>query len=269
MRGLPWNEYSSFFPDPSVSVYLDSLRASVVQSIASYEIQSSEIRANNGGQLVIPRIDMPEFPPTDVRGRGNYFFSAIHSLEHTVEQLLYLVGKKLLAEEFYDVAMVYKHQLIPEIARGLAPGCVYFNVIDQNDRCPADVRYQYYMLKPAMMLAVSGTHNKLLHLPFQPERTHLHPHALNREVDWAAVQRDYLTGSVVVVDDFLTPHALQFMRELALGSTTFWDIKNGYMGSYLGHGLQSPWLAYMARELQELMPDVIQGLPLRQAWFYK
>ena len=71
------------------------------------------------------------------------------------------------------------------------------------------------------------------------------------------------------IDELLTPTALHQLRSLALESTTFYDTKNGYLGSYLDDGPSSPWLDMLARELQERMPRILKGQPLQQAWFYK
>ena len=71
------------------------------------------------------------------------------------------------------------------------------------------------------------------------------------------------------IDNLLTPAALYNIRKVALESTTFFDSKVGYLGSYMDDGLQSVWIMKLARELQELMPRVLKDQALRQAWFYK
>jgi hypothetical protein len=120
-----------------------------------------------------------------------------------------------------------------------------------------------------MVESVSGTFNRILHVPVQPERNYLHPFALNPEFDFERIEREFKAGNVLAIDNFLTPTCLTQLYNLALESTVFFDSKKGYLGAYLDDGLTSPWLRYLARELQERMKGVLGNLELKQAWMYK
>jgi hypothetical protein len=41
----------------------------------------------------VSRIDNGDVQPYYLKGRGNFWFTTIHQLEHTVEQIMYLVDK--------------------------------------------------------------------------------------------------------------------------------------------------------------------------------
>ena len=93
--------------------------------------------------------------------------------------------------------------------------------------------------------------------------------ALNPELNFGVIEESYLKGEVVAVDEFLSADGLRNLRNLALESTTFYDGKLGYLGSYVDDGLTSSWMDALSRELQERLPRVLGEMPLRQAWMYK
>jgi len=100
-------------------------------------------------------------------------------------------------------------------------------------------------------------------------RSTSHSFALNPSLNFQRIEDSYLNGEVVAIDQFLSNDGLHHLRNLALESTTFYDGKLGYLGSYVDDGLTSSWLDSLSRELQERMPRVLGNMPLRQAWMYK
>jgi len=93
----------------------------------------------------LPSIDNPQVSPTRYNGRGNYLMASIHHIEHEYEQLTYLIERQLLPQEFFEVVLAYKYQIIPRMANVLEDGCVYFGVAD-NEGCSSGLRQKYYML---------------------------------------------------------------------------------------------------------------------------
>lgn len=92
--------------------------------------------------------------------------------------------------------------------------------------------------------------------------------AVNRD-NAAAVAAQWQSSSpqIVVVDELLTPEALEGLRRFCLGST-IWQrpYKNGYLGAMLEHGFACPLLAQIAEELQATFPTILGNQGLIMAW---
>ena len=90
---------------------------------------------------------------------------------------------------------------------------------------------------------------------------------------WAAVQRSYLdesTPPVVVIDNLLTPPAIDALRTLVTEATVFTDGRPwGGVGARIGKGLCSHALLRVARELSDALPNVLCGRALKSAWAFK
>ena len=75
---------------------------------------------------------------------------------------------------------------------------------------------------------------------------------------------------MVVVDDFLTPEALEALRRFCLGSTIWREtFPGGYLGALPEHGFAVPLLAQMGEELAASYPGIFAGHPLLQLWAFK
>jgi len=156
------------------------------------------------------------------------------------------------------------------MATVLEPDCLYFTIDDYDKtKCSPQLRQKYYMLDDWMILLTKGLHNRLVYHPNPPPRSTIQPVALNPDLNFNLIEESYLGGEVVVIDRFLSEDGLRNLRNLALESTTFYDGKLGYLGSYVDDGLTSSWLDNLSRELQERLPRVLGNMPLRQAWMYK
>jgi tetratricopeptide (TPR) repeat protein len=75
---------------------------------------------------------------------------------------------------------------------------------------------------------------------------------------------------LVVVDDFLTPEALQGLRRFCLEST-IWQkpYEGGYLGAFPEHGFAPPLLAQIAEEMRGVYPDILLDHPLLHFWAFK
>jgi len=75
---------------------------------------------------------------------------------------------------------------------------------------------------------------------------------------------------IVVVDDFLTPAALEELRRFCLGSTIWREsFPGGYLGALPEHGFAVPLLAQLGEELAASYPGIFAGHPLLQLWAFK
>lgn len=75
---------------------------------------------------------------------------------------------------------------------------------------------------------------------------------------------------LVVVDDFLTPEALEKLRRFCLEST-IWQktYDGGYLGAFPEHGFAPPLLAQIAEEMRQAYPSIIADHPLLHFWAFK
>ena len=74
---------------------------------------------------------------------------------------------------------------------------------------------------------------------------------------------------VVVIDDLLTPEAMEALRHFCLGSTIWRDTFEGYVGARPQSGFACPLLAQIAREFALAYPAIFQDYPLLFAWAFK
>jgi tetratricopeptide (TPR) repeat protein len=75
---------------------------------------------------------------------------------------------------------------------------------------------------------------------------------------------------IAVVDDLLTPEALEGLRRFCLEQPVWRkSYESGYLGSFPEHGFACPLLGQIARELRAAFPDIFRTLPLRYMWGFK
>ena len=75
---------------------------------------------------------------------------------------------------------------------------------------------------------------------------------------------------VVVIDDFLTPQALDALRQYCWGSD-MWrqSYVDGYLGAFPEHGFAAPLLAQIAEEFWRRFSDICGDYPLKYVWAFK
>jgi Tfp pilus assembly protein PilF len=74
---------------------------------------------------------------------------------------------------------------------------------------------------------------------------------------------------LVVIDDLLTPEALEGLRRFCHGSTIWRENFDGYLGARLQSGFACPLLAQVAEEFARAYPAIFQDHPLMFAWSFK
>jgi len=75
---------------------------------------------------------------------------------------------------------------------------------------------------------------------------------------------------IVVIDDLLTPEALEKLRRFCLDSTVWRQVYDGgYLGAFPEHGFAPPLLAQIAEELRAVYPAIIEDYPLLHFWAFK
>jgi tetratricopeptide (TPR) repeat protein len=73
---------------------------------------------------------------------------------------------------------------------------------------------------------------------------------------------------LVVVDDLLTPDALEGLRRFCLDSTIWREGFDGYVGARPQSGFACPLIAQVAEEFAATYPAIFQGHPLLFAWAF-
>ena len=75
---------------------------------------------------------------------------------------------------------------------------------------------------------------------------------------------------IAVVDNFLTPEALEKLRRFCRGSTVWRrSYPDGYLGAMAEHGFASPLIGQIAEELRTTFPDIFRAHPLCYLWAFK
>ncbi|HEX4270298.1 MAG TPA: hypothetical protein VHZ32_02890, partial [Rhizomicrobium sp.] len=75
---------------------------------------------------------------------------------------------------------------------------------------------------------------------------------------------------IVVIDDLLTPEALEGLRRYCLGSDIWHTAyRQGYLGAFPESGFAAPLLAQVAEELSATFREIFEAHPLRYHWAFK
>ena len=136
------------------------------------------------------------------------YYSTIHQLEHFADQLEYLVGEQKIDYRFLEISYVVRHTLTPVMARAVGgQTCEYSSALNFAN-CAENVRRSPYIFSFEMVRLMMGTHNRLLYLPTQLERSIMHPYALNQQLDFNKLEevRPINNGHRPNVDHSLTPN---------------------------------------------------------------
>jgi tetratricopeptide (TPR) repeat protein len=122
----------------------------------------------------------------------------------------------------------------------------------------------------APTVSVHGRNGRILaDLPYMRVSEQKLPQYLNPDVDYGHIQQAFLTGGqkIQVIDDFLTPAALEQVQKFCLESTVWRHAyKFGYMGAFPEDGFASISLFAIAEELQTALGEALDGHRLSQWW---
>ena len=173
----------------------------------------------------------------------------IPKLEHDVEQFVYLQERGVLGSEFTEIIREYER--VVERLSAIGTGARELLTGDEWTR-------------------IGHVYNRIVHLRRSPRMQR----ALSKSWRGADVEEEYLAKppGIVVVDDFLTPAALEEVRRFCLEST-IWSTNrysHGRLGSFFHDGFNSPLLLQIADDLRTALPRVIGDRHrLRQVWGFK
>ena len=96
------------------------------------------------------------------------------------------------------------------------------------------------------------------------------PRYVNTSVDYRPIQQAIVTGrEVQVIDDFLTPEALDQLRKFCLESTVWrHPYKFGYVGAFPQNGFASTSLFAIAEEFSAALGEAFDQYQLAQWWAF-
>ena len=96
------------------------------------------------------------------------------------------------------------------------------------------------------------------------------PRYVNTSVDYRPIQQAIVTGQKVqVIDDFLTPEALDQLRKFCLESTVWrHPYKFGYVGAFPQNGFASTSLFAIAEEFSAALGEAFDQYQLAQWWAF-
>lgn len=179
-------------------------------------------------------------------------------LKHDIMQLEYLIDREILPGWYRNVLGAYQHVL---------------SASPYSETPHSWSVEQEFQLNPDQISYIRPFYRRVLHIADAPA---LPDGALNRCRDFKRVQEDYYSRpapySMVVLDDFLTPEALQLILNYCLESTIWHnDAQQGrnYIGAYHGSGFACPLVQQIAEETQVLMPRIFGEEKLEQVWAYR
>jgi tetratricopeptide (TPR) repeat protein len=95
--------------------------------------------------------------------------------------------------------------------------------------------------------------------------------AINIRADTVAIDDAWRNNrpQIVVIDDLLTPEALEGLRQFCHGSTIWRDTFDGYLGARPQSGFACPLLGQVAKEFANAYPVIFREHPLLFAWAFK
>jgi tetratricopeptide (TPR) repeat protein len=170
-------------------------------------------------------------------------------LQDTADQLEYFIAKGLIDPSFERMIEHYR-AVLEEIERSDEPDAVT-------------------KLSPEQFGRLGSFYNRIVHYADAPP---IDTGAVNPSLDFERIEDGYLssTVSVTTFDDFLTPEALQALRDFCLKSTIFFNCSgNRFVASWITSGFNCGLLYQMAEELKERLPRVLGGHELSNMWVYR
>lgn len=174
---------------------------------------------------------------------------SVLKLRHDIDQFRYLRAHTSAPPELDEIIDVYT-----ELADRLEPlGTETRHLLTDEDEAK-----------------VGHVYNRLVHVVEAPRMDH----ALSRMWDPVEVENRYLhePPGLVVIDDFLSPPALDQVRRFCLGSTVWSGTRysEGRLGAFFVDGFNAPLLLQIAEEVRAAFPRLIGDRhPLRQLWAFK
>ena len=170
-----------------------------------------------------------------------------NKLKHDIEQISYLLKKKLVSKKFNNIVKKYKF--------------IYSSLPKNSD--PTDI----FTLSKEFTYKLGPTFNNLIY--YQPpdiiEKKIIND---NKKVVTINSKKKF---KYMVIDDFLNKEVLDKLYSFCLTNSIWneFDYKNGYIGSFIENGFNAPLLLQISEEIRLQYPEILKKFPLTKAWAFK
>ena len=170
-----------------------------------------------------------------------------NKLKHDIEQISYLLKKKLVSKKFNNIVKKYKF---------------IYNSLPKNSD-PTDI----FTLSKEFTYKLGPTFNNLIY--YQPpdiiEKKIIND---NKKIVAINLKKKF---KYMVIDDFLNKEVLDKLYSFCLTNSIWneFDYKNGYIGSFIENGFNAPLLLQISEEIRLQYPKILKKFPLTKAWAFK
>ena len=179
--------------------------------------------------------------------RGFRYEVSKNKLKHDIEQIGYLLKKKIVSKKFNNIIKKYKF--------------IYSSLPKNSD--PTDI----FTLSKEFTYKLGPTFNNLIY--YQPpdiiEKKIIND---NKKVVTINSKKKF---KYMVIDDFLSKEVLDKLYSFCLTNSIWneFDYKNGYIGSFIENGFNTPLLLQISEEIRLQYPKILKKFPLTKAWAFK
>ena len=170
-----------------------------------------------------------------------------NKLKHDIEQISYLLKKKIVSKKFNNIVKKYKF--------------IYSSLPKNSDH--TDI----FTLSKEFTYKLGPTFNNLIY--YQPpdiiEKKIINDN--NKVVEINSKKK----FKYMVIDDFLNKEVLDKLYSFCLTNSIWneFDYKNGYIGSFIENGFNTPLLLQISEEIRLQYPKILKKFPLTKAWAFK
>jgi len=170
-----------------------------------------------------------------------------NKLKHDIEQISYLLKKKIVSKKFNNIVKKYKF--------------IYSSLPKNSDH--TDI----FTLSKEFTYKLGPTFNNLIY--YQPpdiiEKKIINDN--NKVVEINSKKK----FKYMVIDDFLNKEVLDKLYSFCLTNSIWneFDYKNGYIGSFIENGFNTPLLLQISEEIRLQYPEILKKFPLTKAWAFK
>lgn len=170
-----------------------------------------------------------------------------NKLKHDIEQISYLLKKKIVSKKFNNIVKKYKF--------------IYSSLPKNSDH--TDI----FTLSKEFTYKLGPTFNNLIY--YQPpdiiEKKIIND---NKKVVTINSKKKF---KYMVIDDFLSKEVLDKLYSFCLTNSIWneFDYKNGYIGSFIENGFNTPLLLQISEEIRLQYPKILKKFPLTKAWAFK
>ncbi len=170
-----------------------------------------------------------------------------NKLKHDIEQISYLLKKKIVSKKFNNIVKKYKF--------------IYSSLPKNSDH--TDI----FTLSKEFTYKLGPTFNNLIY--YQPPDI-IEKKIINDNNNVVAINSKK-KFKYMVIDDFLNKEVLDKLYSFCLTNSIWneFDYKNGYIGSFIENGFNAPLLLQISEEIRLQYPEILKKFPLTKAWAFK